>query len=312
MYRIVFFGTPRFAVPALEALIAAPDIEISAVVTQPDRPAGRGKHLTAPPVKTSALAAGLSVHQPAGVRKAEFSDWCAQFSPDYLVVVAYGRILPKTLLAVPRLGCVNLHSSLLPKYRGAAPINWALVRGERETGVTTMLMDEGMDTGPVLQQESCAIEPQETAGELTERLAILGAPLLLNSLRAYAAGAIEPQPQDHDSATYAPIIAKEDGVIDWTLPAAQVLNRWRGFTPWPGVHTWLRGEVLKLTRLAPVQLTGNEKPGTLLVSGRSLLVVCGDGAALEIMEAQMTGKKPVRGSDLINGLRLKSGERLQS
>lgn len=310
--KIIFFGSPQFAVPSLQALIAAADIEICAVVTQPDKPAGRGKHLTPPPVKETALAAGLEIAQPAGVRKPAFSEWCASFSPDFLVVVAYGKILPSHLLAVPRHGCVNLHSSLLPKFRGAAPINWAIVRGETETGVTTMLMDEGMDTGPMLLQECLSIKPRETAAELTARLAELGAPLLVRTLRDLLSGGIAPRAQNHELATYAPLIAKDEGVVNWSLSAREIYNRWRGFYPWPGLLTWLRGSPLKLTTLAPADSRSAERPGTLIVNGKTLLVVCGDGNTVEIAGGQLPGKKTVSGADLINGLRLSSGELLRA
>ena len=236
--KLVFCGTPRFAVPTLEALIAAGH-EIALVVSQPDRPVGRTQQMTAPPVKETALAAGLEITQPEKIKNnAEFRAQLESISPDAIVVVAYGRIIPPWMLALPKLGCINLHASLLPKYRGAAPIQWAVAMGERITGNTTMLLEEGLDTGPILMQREVAIAPEQTAADLFDVLARDGAPLVVDTLAGLQNGAIKPKPQDDARATLAPILNREDGWMDFAARSAMELwNRWRGFQPWPGAYT---------------------------------------------------------------------------
>ena len=314
MIKVIFFGSPQFAVPTLKALIDDGDIDVLAVVTQPDKPAGRGKKLTPPPVKTVALEAGLEIRQPRSIRGRKFAQWCADFNADAFIVVAYGKILPARLIEMPPLGCINLHSSLLPKYRGAAPINWAMVHGEKTTGTSTMLMDEGMDTGPILLQESTEIKLEEDVASLTKRLSISGAPLMLKTIKELNAGRISPIPQDHDKATHAPMIAKDDGRVDWTKTALGIHNLWQGFTPWPGVCTSFRGELFKLKKVMPAfdyQPQGQDlAPGTIVIDSCRILVACGDARFIEIIEAQLPCKKPLPAKDLINGKRIETGERL--
>ena len=236
--RILFCGTPHFAVPTFIHLLAQPDIEIAAVITQPDRPRGRGKHISASPMKTAAIAASIPVHQPEKIRSPEARNLLQQLAPDCIVIIAYGQIIPAALLTIPKLGWINLHGSLLPKYRGAAPINWAIANGETQTGLTTMRIDTGMDTGDMLLQQEIDIAPEETAPELAASMAEAGAPLVLATLRGLVSGNLVPRPQDNDQATYAPLLKKEDGRIDWDLPAQQIYDRMRGFTPWPGAWTF--------------------------------------------------------------------------
>ena len=235
--RVVFMGTPAFAVPSLEAL-GASDHEVVGVVTQPDRPQGRGQAVVPCPVKELALAKGLSVSQPEKIKSPEFLRQLSDWKPDVIAVTAFGRILPKAILDLPPMGCVNVHGSLLPAYRGAAPIQWALIHGDRETGITTMVMDEGMDTGAVLLQQTVPIEPEDTALELGARLAKVGGALLVETLTRLAERSVVPRAQDHSRATVAPLLKKEDGVIDWTQPATEIANRIRGLSPWPGSFTF--------------------------------------------------------------------------
>src|SRR5690242_9097967 len=240
--RLLFFGTPHFAVPTLIHLIAQPDFHIIAVITQPDRPRGRGRAISSSPVKEAALAAGILVHQPEKIRAPEAQDLLQRLAPDCIVIIAYGQIIPAPLLTIPELGWINLHASLLPKYRGAAPIHWAIANGETTTGLTTMRIDAGMDTGDMLLQEEIEIGNAETAPELAARMAEAGAPLMLETLRGLTAGKLTPQQQDSAAATYAPMLKKEDGRVDWNLPAQQIFNRIRGFAPWPGAYTSFRGQ----------------------------------------------------------------------
>src|SRR5712692_5275729 len=234
--RILFCGTPHFAVPTFIHLLAQPDIEIAAVITQPDRPRGRGHEISASPVKAAAIAANIPVHQPEKIRSPEARDLLQRLAPDCIVIIAYGQIIPAALLNIPKLGWINLHASLLPKYRGAAPINWAIANGETQTGLTTMRIDAGMDTGDMLLQQEIDIAPEETAPELAASMAEAGAPLILATLRGLIAENLVPRPQDSEQATYAPLLKKEDGRIDWNRPAQEIYNRMRGFTPWPGAY----------------------------------------------------------------------------
>ena len=317
--RIIFMGTPESAVPTLRRCVEEGH-EILCVWTQPDRPAGRGNRLKAPPVKEYALSQGLVVQQPAKIKTEEALALFTEREFDAAVVVAYGRILPPSFLRAPRLGCINVHFSLLPKYRGAAPVNWAIVRGERETGVTTMLMDEGLDTGPVLLQRSTEIEEGETAPHLLERLSHVGAELLVETLARF--DELEPRPQRNDDATLAPILRREDGLIDWSLDAAQIEHRVRGFQPWPNAFTTHHERRLIIWRAeaegreaglgdAVPQEEAVSAEGTLLVArGDDLIVACGGETTLKLLEVQPEGKQRMRARDFINGSRVQAGEKL--
>jgi methionyl-tRNA formyltransferase len=310
--KIVFCGTPRFAVPTLEALIAAGH-EIPLVVSQPDRPVGRKQELTAPPVKLTALAAGIPVTQPEKIRhNAEFRAQLEAIQPDAIVVVAYGRIIPPWMLALPRLGCINLHGSLLPKYRGAAPIQWAVAMGEKVTGNTTMLIDEGLDTGPMLLQRECAIGPEVTAADLFEKLAVDGAPLLIESLARLEGGSVTPQPQDDAQAILAPLLTREDGRMDFAAhTAAELKNRWRGFQPWPGAFTALDGKKLIVHRLNVAESIGyNTPPGTGVAQGDRMIVACAQGTWLELLEVQPEGGKRMSVAEFLRGHVHNAGLRL--
>ena len=316
--KIIFMGTPESAVPTLRRCVEEGH-EVVGVWTQPDRPAGRGNRLKASPVKEFALPRGLVVHQPSKIKTEEALALFAGREFDAAVVVAYGRILPPAFLRAPRLGCVNVHFSLLPKYRGAAPVNWAVVRGERETGVTTMLMDEGLDTGPVLLQRSTAIEEGETASQLLERLSHVGAELLVETLSRF--GGIEPRAQDDARATLAPILRREDGLIDWSLDAAQIEHRVRGFQPWPNAFTTHRGRRLIVWRAeargreaglgdAAPRADGAAAGALVVARGDDLFVACGGETTLKLLEVQPEGKQRVRARDFINGSRVQAGEKL--
>lgn len=304
--RAVFFGTPAWAVPSLDALLKSA-WDVRAVVTNPDRPAGRGYELQAPPVKERARAAGLEVCQPEKARAPDFRDWLAAAEPDVAVVVAYGKILPPELLAVPRLGFVNVHFSLLPAYRGAAPVQRAIMEGRTITGVSIMVLTEGMDEGPVLARRSVTIDPNESAGVLGERLAALGAEVLVDALDRFDAGALAPEEQDHERATYAAKISNEEAEVDWTQPARSIHDKVRALDPSPGAWTTFRDKRVKLFRTAPAPPTGLAPGAAALHSGR-LVVGTGD-VALALEEAQIAGKKRMAGSDLANGLRPEEGER---
>ncbi len=310
-FRAVFFGTPQFAVPCLDALVEIADV--AAVVCQPDKPQGRGLELTAPPVKQRALELGLGVVQPTKLKTGEFGAWLRDLSVDVALVVAYGRILPKDVLEAPRLGCVNVHASLLPKYRGAAPITWAVVRGEPETGVTLMQMDEGMDTGAMLEQFPTEIVADETAGDLSERLAALGALAVRKGLPKYVAGGYTPIPQDEARATLAPILKKEDGRIDFTKPARAVHDHVRGMSPWPGAFTTSRGKGLKVhaTRVTDMPATNtvaNTAPGTVVLADKSRVVVACGERAIELLRVQVEGKKAIGAGDWVAGRGIAEGD----
>jgi methionyl-tRNA formyltransferase len=306
--RLIFMGTPAAAVPTLERCVADGH-EVAAVWTQPDRPAGRGNRLAPPPVKVCAERFGLPVHQPEKIRNAAAKELFASYRAEVAVVVAYGRILPREFLEAPRRGCLNVHFSLLPKYRGAAPVNWAIVRSETETGVTTMFMDEGLDTGPVLLQSRTTIGPEETAPALLERLSVAGAELLSQTLQQL--DRLTPQPQDHARATLAPLMQREDGLVDWQLSAPEIAARVRGFQPWPNAFTALRGAKLVLWRAVAVDETTAAAPGTVVsAKGETLLVTGGNGTVLQIHELQPEGKRRLPARDFLNGARLRPGERL--
>jgi methionyl-tRNA formyltransferase len=314
--RIVFCGTPEFAVPALTRLIADPAFTIEAVITQPDRPRGRGQQVASSPVKDLALASGLYVYQPEKIRSDSAYEFFRRAVPDAVVIIAYGQIVPARLIEIPRFGWINLHASLLPKYRGAAPINWAILNGETRTGLTTMQIDASLDSGPILLQSAVEIGPEETAPELARRLAEAGAPLVVESLRRLERGEITPQPQDHAQATMAPLLKKEHGRIDWSQPARQIYNRVRGLDPWPGAFTSFRGQLCHVwgqpaasPSAAPRELAA---PGTLLPAGSELFVVCGQGTWLRLEALQLEGRKRVAAPDFVHGARLKAGERFGS
>lgn len=311
--RLVFCGTPRFAVPTLEALLAAGH-EIALVVTQPDRPVGRSQELAAPPVKQTALAAGLPVTQPEKIRNnTEFRAQLEAIAPEAIVVVAYGRIIPPWMLALPRLGCINLHASLLPKYRGAAPIQWAVAMGETVTGNTTMLLEEGLDTGPILLQQELAIVPEQTAADLFDVLAQAGAPLMVETLAGLQNGAIKPTPQEHARATLAPLLDREDGRMDFAArTATELKNRWRGFQPWPGAFTMLDGKKLIVHRMEVAESSHGAPtaPGEMRVESHRLFVACAQGTCLELMELQLEGKKRLAAAEFLRGMQLAPDARL--
>ena len=312
--KLVFCGTPSFAVPTMEALLAAGH-EIALVVSQPDRPVGRAQQLTAPPVKQAALAAGLSVTQPEKIRNnAEFRAQLESISPEAIVVVAYGRIIPPWMLALPRFGCINLHGSLLPKYRGAAPIQWAVANGDAVTGNTTMLLEEGLDTGPILLQQTLEIGPDQTSVDLFDLLARSGAPLVVETLAGLANGAIEPEPQNHNGATFAPLLDREDGRMDFAARTAHELyNRWRGFQPWPGAFSTLDGKKLIVHRLAVAELQIDPvQPGQIRIENHRLFAACAANTWLEFIELQLEGKKRLPAAEFLRGNQLLAGARLGS
>jgi methionyl-tRNA formyltransferase len=312
-FRSLFFGTPQLAVPSLDALASIS--QVVGVVCQPDKPAGRGMTVHAPPVKARATELGLPVVQPTKLKTGEFGQWVRDQKVDVALVVAYGRILPKDVLEAPRLGCVNVHASLLPKYRGAAPITWAVVDGESETGITMMVLDEGMDTGATLESFAIPIGADETAGALSERLAALGAEAVKKTLPKYVDGGYTPVAQDHARATIARMLEKEDGAIDFTKPARKVHDHVRGMSPWPGAYTKINGKVLKVhaTSVAVgIERRASALPGEVLVADKShLLVACGDGA-VELTTVQPEGKRAMRGVDWVMGRGVKEGDKLGS
>ena len=305
--RALFLGTPEFAVPTLRAMLKA-GVEVAGVITQPDRPAGRGQKETASPVKRVALESGLDVSQPLKIKDPEAVEYVHRAAPDVIVVVGYGQIIPRTVFEFPRLGTINVHASLLPKYRGAAPIQWAIANGETATGVTIMRIEAELDTGDILLQRECAIGPEETAPHLAARLAETGAELLVETLRALECGTIIPRKQDAAGATYAPILKKEDGRIDWSMSARRIADRVRGFDPWPGAYTTFRGQLLHLRR-ARAAAGASAAPGTLAAQGSSLRAACGDGW-LEILELQPEGKRRQTAEGFLNGRQPRSGEML--
>jgi methionyl-tRNA formyltransferase len=301
--KLVFMGTPAFAVPSLERTVEAGH-EVVAVFTQPDRPKGRGQKDAMSPVREAALRLGLAVDQPERVRRPEVVERLRAMAPEAMVVVGYGQIIPKVILDIPPLGIVNVHASLLPKFRGAAPIQWAIARGETSTGVTTMRINEGLDTGDMLLKWETTIGPEENAVELGRRLAVAGADLLVRTLAELPA--IKSQPQDDSQATYAPILKKEDGKIDWTLSARAILNRIRGFEPWPGGYGFLRGQRLQIWSA----VAGDQQlsPGILRAVNRKLYVGCGREESIELREVQLEGKKRMLAAAFMNGFPLSGDE----
>jgi len=306
--RIVFFGTPDFAVPSLQVLLASDD-QVVGVVCQPDRPAGRGQHLSAPPVKVVAVQAGVPVLQPDKVRTAAFLDALRQWAPDLIVVAAYGRILPKPVLDLPPHGCINVHASLLPKYRGAAPIQWAMLRGEPETGVTIMQMNEGMDTGDIRLQRATPIAADETYGALQARLAVLGAEALRAALTSLKAGTLPRLPQRDADMTLAPMLSKEDGRIDWSQAAADIARRVRALHPWPSAFTVLDGKLLKIHRAHPTAPAAVAEPGTVVTLDDGIAVATGTGT-LVLDEVQLEGRKRLSAAEFARGGQVRIGSRL--
>jgi len=305
--RIVFMGTPGFAVPTLDALVAGGD-EVVLVVTQPDRPKGRGQALHPPPVKIRALELGIPLLQPLKVRDPEALAAIEASRPDLIVVVAFGQILPRALLEMPPYGCINVHASLLPRYRGAAPINWCIIEGETETGVTTMQMDVGLDTGDMLLKKRVSIGPDETAGELHDRLMVLGAEAMVETLDLLKRGELSPEKQDDSLSTYAPMLKKETGLVDWTMPAERVRNLVRGVDPWPGAYTWFEGRMLKL--FSPRLGTGSGAPGTILAATPAgIEIACGDGSVI-FREVQTEGKRRMDAASFCAGHRIPPGSRV--
>jgi methionyl-tRNA formyltransferase len=305
--RVVFMGSPEFAVPSLRAVHRQHRVVM--VVTQPDRPQGRGQKVAPPPVKVAALELGLPVMQPEKLRMASVREQLTALEADLFVVVAYGKILSPRLLAVPRLGCINVHASLLPRYRGAAPIQWSVINREARTGISIMVMDEGMDTGPVLLQRELALHPEETAGSLHDRLAPLGAEALMEALDGFLAGRLIPVPQAAEGVTLAPLLTKEDGRVDFRRSAAAVDGWIRGLDPWPGAFVDLGSERLRLFRSSPVPGQSGVPGEVLAVDSRGLLVACGEGAVW-IRELQLAGRRRMAASALVAGRPLPPGTRL--
>jgi methionyl-tRNA formyltransferase len=312
--KLLFCGTPDFAVPTLGRLHAAGH-DIAAVVTRPDRPRGRGLAPAASPVKQAALALGLRVEQPEKLRGEAGRALLERYQPDAVIIVGYGQLIPADLLSVPPHGWINLHASLLPQYRGAAPVQWALIRGETRTGVTTMRLDAGLDTGPILLQREERIRDDDTTLTLGARLAELGAELMAETLQQLAAGSLTPRPQDDSLASKAPMLKKEDGRVDWSLAAGEIYNRLRGLMPWPGAWTMFRGKLVHLWRGQAVEpppgVVKELAPGTLLAEKHALYAACGGDTWLRLDELQPADRKRLPATDFINGLHVRSGERFE-
>ena len=309
--RIVFCGTPEFAVPSLRQLAERPEFLAEAVISQPDRPRGRGQRVSSSPVKEAALELGLHVYQPETIKSESAQEFLKRLAPDAIVIIAYGQIIPARLLTIPRLGWINLHASLLPRYRGAAPIHWAIANGETVTGLTTMQINAGMDTGPTLLRREVEIGPEETAPELAARMSAMGADLIAESLLQFNRGEILPCPQDEKNASYAPILKKEDGRIDWARPAQQIYNRMRGFAPWPGSYSTFRGQTCHLWGRPEIRSTGdaNFTPGAIVPSTKEIYVECGEGTCLRAESVQIEGRKRISAREFANGARLAPAER---
>jgi len=306
--RIVFCGTPAFALPALRHLLAQPDFLVEGAVTQPDRPSGRGNEISSPAVKEAALEAGIAVYQPEKIKSESAFDYFKRVAPDAVVIIAYGQIIPARLIEIPRLGWINLHASLLPKYRGAAPINWAIVHGETRTGVTTMRIDAGLDTGPMLLKHEVDIGPDETAPELSARLAEAGALLMAETLSKLDRAEIAPIPQDNSKATLAPPLKKEDGRIDWSKPAQKIYNQIRGLLPWPGTFTTFRGKTCQIWGKPVPEAYAGGPVGIVFPDGGGLVVICGEGTVLRVEDVQLEGRKRVSAGEFLRGARLTPGE----
>jgi methionyl-tRNA formyltransferase len=306
--RTVFFGTPEIAVPALKAL--AETSELVGVVCQPDRPAGRGLELREPAIKRAARELGIEVHQPVKVKTGSLHEWLADRRADVAVVLAYGRILPPEVLAAPRRGCMNLHASLLPSYRGAAPIQWAIVRGETETGISLMQMDQGLDTGPVYVERSLSILPEETAGELAVRLAELADRVVREDLGPAVAGELEAVPQDEAHASLAPLIERAHARIDWSRDARSIVNLARGMAPRPGAFTSLRGKVLRIAKARTLPEAAPGAPGAVSIREPGRILVSAGEGTVELLRAQLEGKRELWAEDLVNGRAVRHGDLL--
>ncbi len=308
--KTVFMGTPEISVPFLKKLNELTDLRL--VVTQPDKPKGRKRVLTPPPVKVEAEKSGIEVIQPEKIKKNEdFLSKIKEINPDLILVVAYGKIIPESILNIPKYGCLNVHFSALPKYRGAAPVNWAIVNGEVITEVCLMKMDKGLDTGPVIGCISEKIDPNDNAKDLFERLTDKGLRLLETVMFDYIDGKIKPMPQNEANATYAPIIKKSDGKINPNLLALEIHNRVRGFYPWPSVYGKVKGKMIKILKSFPSERTSDKAPGTIVIVDNIPFMVCGDGNLLKLMVVQPESKKPMEGKSAVNGGYLKDGDRIE-
>lgn len=306
--RIVFMGTPDFAVPSLKALLESGD-EVVGVVSQPDRPKGRGQELAVSPVKRLCQDRDIPILQPVKMKDPAFLEALRSWRPDLITVAAFGRILPAAILTMPPKGCINVHGSLLPKFRGAGPIQWAIITGETETGITTMLMDEGMDTGAMLLQERIPISPTDTAGSLSPRLAALGGTLLVETIRQLKAGTLVPKPQDHSQATLAPLLKKEDGLIDWSRPAVDIERRIRGMSPWPGAWTFAGDERLGIWHAGVCALAAEAPPGTITAVTKDGITVATGQGGLVITELQPANSRRMTVAQYVAGHRHSPGER---
>ena len=308
--RIVFMGTPDFSVPALEALVEGGH-EVVAAITQPDKPKGRGKAVLMTPVKEKAMELGIPVYQPVKVREPEFVEKLRQMEPDAIVVVAFGQILPKSILEIPRYGCVNIHASLLPKYRGAAPIQWAVIDGERESGVTTMFMNEGLDTGDMLEKEAVTLDTKETGGSLHDKLSAIGGRLILSTLNGLEDGTLNGTPQTDEGTCYAKMLKKSLGDIDWTMDAAAIERLIRGLNPWPSAYTCLHGKTLKIWDGDVLEREYGVEPGTVAEVAKDRLVVQTGQGSLAIRSLQLEGKKRMDAGDFLRGYAVEAGTRLE-
>lgn len=304
--RIIFMGTPEFAVPALRALHENGQ-DVALVVTQPDRPKGRGRKVIPPPVKEVAVSFGYEINQPASIRTDEFADHMAKYKPDIIVVVAYGHIIPKNILAIPKIATINIHASLLPKYRGPAPIQWAIINGEKETGVTIILMDEGLDTGDILLSSKVEIFPDDTSGTLHDRLSALGADLLIQTIKSFETGNINPIPQDNTQATYAPILKKNDGRMNWEMPAQTLEAFIRGMTPWPGAFTFHDNKRLKIFKARSIIIDTVETPGTVIKRFPDELCVATGKGVLSLIKIQSESGKRLLVKDFLRGYKIPPG-----
>ncbi|MGB6483713.1 MAG: methionyl-tRNA formyltransferase [Candidatus Acidiferrales bacterium] len=312
--RIIFCGTPAFGLPTLQFLLKESHFSVEAVFTQPDRPRGRGQEAAQSPIKEAALRPGIPVHQPEKMRSEAAAELMTQIKPDAAVIIAYGQMIPRALLDIPRLGWINLHGSLLPKYRGAAPVQRAILNGEQQTGLTTMRIDAGLDTGPILEQLPVNIGPDETATELLVRMSNLGAPMMLDTLRKLDRGEITPKPQDNSLATLAPPLKKEEGLIDWAQPASAIHNRIRAFDPWPGTYTQFRGRSCHIWGRPSESdsAAAQAQCGTIVQKGQTILVACGQSTWLQLESVRLEGRKRVTATEFANGARLTTNDRFTS
>jgi len=307
--KLIFMASAKFAAPSFKALLNSKH-KIICAITQPDKPSGRGKNIKSCPIATHARNFGVNLYQPKSIRKDGVIEHIKEFSPDLIVVIAYGKILPPEIIELPKFGCINLHASLLPKYRGAAPINWAIINGEKETGVTTMMIDEGLDSGNIIISEKISISPNDDAILLHNKLADIGSKILLDTLDAMEDGTAIETPQDELQVTYAPILKKHDGLIDWKMNAKAIQNRIRGLKPWPGTFTHLDDKTIKVHDGHVLNIKTSEKAGTIINSEKDLIVACGKNA-IEITEIQMEGKNRVSSIDFLRGYNLMKGDKFQ-